>query len=88
MTNPFVQPEPCWAGRKAFGSGRPSWQVPCMRSMQPTHVITDPETPGSMVIKLCDFHYREALDMGLITEPTPSPERVQDARAKRPDLDL
>lgn len=88
MTNPFVRAEPCWAGRKAFGSGSLSWRTPCTRSMQPTHLITDPETPGAPVIKLCDFHYQDALRMGLIAEPTPTPERVQEARELRPDLKL
>lgn len=84
----LTRPEPCWAGRKAFGGGAPSWRLPCRRSMEPTHVITDPETPGAPVILLCDFHYHEALRMGLIAEPSPSPERVQQAQALRPDLDL
>ena len=69
--------EPCWAGRKAFLGGHPDWRMPCMRGMEPTHVITDPDTPGAMQILLCNFHYAQALASGLVTEHDPTPERIR-----------
>lgn len=75
--------EPCWAGRKAFLGGR--WMIPCDRSMLPTHVITDPDTPGAPEIKLCDYHYTWLMEdaPGLVTEPNPTPERIQVYEEKR-----
>lgn len=73
--------EPCWAGRKAFAGGR--WKTPCTRSMLPTHVITDPDTPGAPEIRLCTHHYEEVLALGLVEEPNPTPERVAAYEEKR-----
>lgn len=72
---PRIKYEPCWAGRKAFAGGR--WTTPCPRSMLPTHVITDPDTPGAPEILLCTFHYEEVLALGFVTEPNPTPERIR-----------
>lgn len=72
---PATAPEQCWAGRRAFAGGR--WQVPCTRSMEPTHIITDPDTPGAPEIRLCTFHYEWVLTLGLVSEPDPTPERIQ-----------
>lgn len=74
-SNPFEKVEPCWAGRKAFAGGR--WQVPCNRSMEPTHIVTDPSTPGAPVIKLCTFHYEWVEELGMITNPDPTPEQIE-----------
>lgn len=78
--------EPCWAGRKAFLGGHPDWVLPCGRSMEPTHVITDPDTKWAPLILLCTFHYQQAEASGLITEPNPTPERRRQAREHRPEL--
>lgn len=79
--NPFMKVEPCWAGRKAFAGGR--WQIPCERSMEPTHVITDPDTPGAPEIKLCTFHYEWVERIGLVDDPNPTPERIDAYEAIR-----
>lgn len=40
------------------------------------HLVTDPDTPGSPEILLCDRHYQAVLDQDLIDEPEPSPDRL------------
>lgn len=73
----------CWAGRLAFNEGNPTWQVPCRRSMDPTHVVTDPTVKDAPVIVLCTFHYEDVLAQGLIDDPSPSLERQARAAALR-----
>lgn len=76
----------CWAGRKAFNGGNPLWRSPCKRSMEPTHVVTDPNVPDAPIIELCTFHYEDALGQGLISEPDPTPQRLQWAHRFRPEM--
>lgn len=45
--------------------------------MEPTHIITDPDTPGAPEIRLCTFHYEWVLTLGLVSEPDPTPERIR-----------
>lgn len=82
----MTETEPCWAGRKAFNNGNPTWRMPCMRSMEPTHVITDPTVKNAPVILLCDFHYQDVLAQGLITMPDLSPEQLAEGRRLRPEI--
>lgn len=76
----------CMAGRTAFCGGSILWQNPCMRSMEPTHVITDHTVKNAPVIELCEFHYNDALAQGLVTMPNPSEEVLEEARRFRPEI--
>lgn len=57
--------------------------MPCTRSMEPTHIITDPDTPGAPEIRLCTYHYEWVLTLGMVSEPDPTPERIEAYEAGR-----
>jgi hypothetical protein len=52
----------CHAGRSAFFGGR--WQEPCPQGAR--HYIGSPKADP---IALCDAHFREVNDAGLVSEP-------------------
>ncbi len=82
-TSPLPDPtRNCWAGRWAFNDGNPDWRVPCPDAMLVQHLVTDPDTPGAPRILLCTRHYKQVELQGLITEPTPTPERLREAERK------
>jgi GMP synthase-like glutamine amidotransferase len=66
--------------------GDPRWREPCRRSMDPTHLITDPDVPGAPVIRLCTYHYLLAEAAGLVDDPNPSTETTARARRNHPEL--
>lgn len=51
--------------------------------MEPTHIITDPDTPGAPEIRLCTYHYEWVLTLGMVSEPDPTPERIEAYEAGR-----
>lgn len=65
--------EQCWAGRKAFASGRWAQILPCIRFGR--HVLAfsvelgGPAVAGAPVMRFCDEHCAELIAMGLIEEP-------------------
>jgi hypothetical protein len=69
----FADGEQCWAGRRAFASGRWDRMLPCLRYGR--HVIAfslelgGDALPGTPEIRLCDEHYAAIEAMGLIEEP-------------------
>lgn len=69
----FADGQQCWAGRKAFASGRWDNMLPCLRYGR--HVIAfslelgGDALPGAPEIRFCDEHYAEIEAMGLIEEP-------------------
>lgn len=73
----------CWAGRLAFNMGNPDWREPCQDPMEISHVVcfTDagPEAPQ---IELCNRHYLQVLAQGLIDEPDPSKERIEEFKLR------
>jgi hypothetical protein len=78
----------CWAGRRAFASGRWDHMLPCLRYGR--HVIAfslelgGDALPGTPEIRLCDEHYAEIEAMGLIEEPVIDDDEWQ-RRTGRPN---
>lgn len=74
----FLDENECWAGRRAFLGGR--WKVPCPAIA--IHVIATPE-PDMPVIRLCDDHFNEANEAGLVTNPFMDPDEFKRRIAER-----
>lgn len=68
---------PCDAGRTAFHEGR--WRTPCPNPAM--HFIA---TEGmDLLISLCDRHFQEVADKGLVTDQNVSEEEFL-RRTRRP----
>jgi hypothetical protein len=72
----------CWAGRLAFNDGNPDWRQPCQDPMKITHVVTAFEDIRAPEIELCNRHYLQVLAQGLITEPDPTKERLEEFKLR------
>jgi len=67
---------PCSAGRTAHFGGR--WREPC--NANAVHYIA---SPGTEPIALCDQHFRQVSDAGLVKEPNIGEEEFQRREAQR-----
>jgi hypothetical protein len=75
VTQPTDMPL-CHAGRTAFFGG--SWTQPCPEPGR--HAIGSPNTDP---IRLCDEHFRQVNEAGLVTEPFIAPPEFDRREAQR-----